>query len=173
MNVSIPTGLSPPYSYTFDLEEPAGLQFLASMYDADGFGTGGTTPVLSEFSTLKHFEKELIYQPSDHQTTRHASTRESPPRPIANCLETSYTTLHSPSLPTLPPPNVLPKASPGSPTSLGLSTSTLSSLAERLSRFLFRKKERHTTGKSTLMMGRNTSWPCLILGHTLQVDHHL
>ena len=49
-NISIPRGLSQPYSYSFDLEQPAGLQFLATMYDSTGFGSGGTTPVLSESS---------------------------------------------------------------------------------------------------------------------------
>ena len=48
INITIPSTLSPPYSYTFDLVEPTGLQFLATMYDAEGFGSGGTTGVLSE-----------------------------------------------------------------------------------------------------------------------------
>ncbi|ORX39049.1 hypothetical protein BD324DRAFT_618333 [Kockovaella imperatae] len=46
MNVSIPPGLQPPYSHTFRLDEPAGLHFLATMYDSKGFGTGGTTSTL-------------------------------------------------------------------------------------------------------------------------------
>ena len=50
INVTIPTGLSQPYSYSFKLNEPAGLHFLATMYDAKGFGTGGTTGVLREIA---------------------------------------------------------------------------------------------------------------------------
>ncbi|WWD21104.1 hypothetical protein CI109_105585 [Kwoniella shandongensis] len=46
-NISIPTDLTSPYSYTFTLDQPAGLEFMASMSDASGWGTGGTTPVLT------------------------------------------------------------------------------------------------------------------------------
>ncbi|CAD6579213.1 MAG: hypothetical protein TREMPRED_002425 [Tremellales sp. Tagirdzhanova-0007] len=45
MNVSIPSSAS--NSYTFDLTQPTGLQVVATMYDATGWGSGGTTPVLS------------------------------------------------------------------------------------------------------------------------------
>lgn len=52
LNISIPdTSLG---SHTFTLNQPAGLDFLATMYDAEGWGTGGTTPVLSEYFTFKH-----------------------------------------------------------------------------------------------------------------------
>jgi hypothetical protein len=45
LNISIPDTATS--SYTFPLTEPAGLDFLATMYDSAGWGTGGTTPVLS------------------------------------------------------------------------------------------------------------------------------
>jgi hypothetical protein len=48
LNISIPTSVTAPYSYTFQLSEPSGLQFLATMYDSTGWGSGGTTDVLSE-----------------------------------------------------------------------------------------------------------------------------
>ena len=44
-NISIPSSAS--NSYTFDLTQPSGLQFVATMYDSTGWGSGGTTPVLS------------------------------------------------------------------------------------------------------------------------------
>ena len=53
-NISIPTGLSQPYSHSFTLEQPAGLEFLATMYDSTGFGSGGTTPVLSKLSDRRN-----------------------------------------------------------------------------------------------------------------------
>lgn len=52
LNISIPD--TSQGSHTFTLNEPAGLDFLATMYDAEGWGTGGTTPVLSEYFTSKH-----------------------------------------------------------------------------------------------------------------------
>lgn len=45
LNISIPDTATS--SYTFPLTEPAGLDFLATMYDSAGWGTGGTTSVLS------------------------------------------------------------------------------------------------------------------------------
>ncbi|WVF65633.1 hypothetical protein IAT40_000364 [Kwoniella sp. CBS 6097] len=47
INITIPDNLSSPYSYTFELEEPTGLEFLVAMSDSNGFGTGGTTSVLT------------------------------------------------------------------------------------------------------------------------------
>lgn len=47
MNISIPSSSS--NSYSFDLTQPSGLQFVATMYDSTGWGSGGTTSVLSEF----------------------------------------------------------------------------------------------------------------------------
>lgn len=49
--MSIPSSSSG--SYTFQLDQPAGLKFLATMYDANGWGTGGTTPVLSEYGSSR------------------------------------------------------------------------------------------------------------------------
>ncbi|OCF40239.1 hypothetical protein I317_05932 [Kwoniella heveanensis CBS 569] len=45
--MTLPDDLSAPYSYTFKLEEPTGLEFLVAMSDSKGFGTGGTTSVLT------------------------------------------------------------------------------------------------------------------------------
>jgi hypothetical protein len=45
-NITIPAGSNGQYS--FELNEPAGLRFLATMYDATGWGSGGTTPLLSK-----------------------------------------------------------------------------------------------------------------------------
>ncbi|WRT68997.1 uncharacterized protein IL334_005979 [Kwoniella shivajii] len=47
MNISIPTDLQSPYEYSFNLEQPTGLDFLATMSDSTGFGAGGTTSVLT------------------------------------------------------------------------------------------------------------------------------
>ncbi|KAL7421375.1 hypothetical protein Q5752_004260 [Cryptotrichosporon argae] len=44
-NISIPDTANG--SYTFDLQEPATLEFLATMWDATGWGSGGTTDVLT------------------------------------------------------------------------------------------------------------------------------
>ncbi|KAK8843378.1 hypothetical protein IAR55_007035 [Kwoniella newhampshirensis] len=46
-NSSIPTDLTSPYSYSFNLDQPAGLEFMLSMSDASGWGTGGTTSILT------------------------------------------------------------------------------------------------------------------------------
>jgi hypothetical protein len=48
MNISMPAEGSPPYRHTFTLPEPGGLEMVATMYDADGFGSGGATDVLSK-----------------------------------------------------------------------------------------------------------------------------
>jgi hypothetical protein len=72
LNVSIPdTSRS---SHTFTLNEPAGLDFLATMYDAEGWGTGGTTPVLSKSMSDRGSPKTDV-QLSDHLTITPASTR--------------------------------------------------------------------------------------------------
>lgn len=44
-NITVPNGSNGRYS--FELNEPAGLRFLATMYDGTGWGSGGTTGVLS------------------------------------------------------------------------------------------------------------------------------
>lgn len=46
MNISMPAQGQPPYSHTFTLPEPAGLDMVATMYDTDGFGSGGATNIL-------------------------------------------------------------------------------------------------------------------------------
>lgn len=51
INMSLPAdGSSVPYSHTFTLQQPEGLEFIATMYDADGFGSGGASEVLCAFS---------------------------------------------------------------------------------------------------------------------------
>ncbi|KAK4686697.1 hypothetical protein P7C73_g3422, partial [Tremellales sp. Uapishka_1] len=45
VNMTIPTNATG--SYTFTLDEPSGLEFIAAMSDSTGFGTGGTTSVLT------------------------------------------------------------------------------------------------------------------------------
>ncbi|RXK35595.1 hypothetical protein M231_07125 [Tremella mesenterica] len=45
INVTIPSDAS--NSYTFQLDEPSGLEFIATMWDSGGWGTGGTTDVLT------------------------------------------------------------------------------------------------------------------------------
>ncbi|WVQ93283.1 hypothetical protein IAU59_000350 [Kwoniella sp. CBS 9459] len=47
INMTLPDNLTDPYSYTFKLEQPTGLEFLVAMSDSNGFGTGGTTSVLT------------------------------------------------------------------------------------------------------------------------------
>ncbi|WVR09119.1 hypothetical protein IAU60_006181 [Kwoniella sp. DSM 27419] len=47
INMTLPDNLTNPYSYTFQLEEPTGLEFMVAMSDATGFGAGGTTSVLT------------------------------------------------------------------------------------------------------------------------------
>ncbi|KAI9636639.1 uncharacterized protein MKK02DRAFT_45344 [Dioszegia hungarica] len=44
-NITIPDGSNGQYS--FQLNEPSGLKFLATMYDSTGWGSGGTTPLLT------------------------------------------------------------------------------------------------------------------------------
>lgn len=46
VNITVPSSVTNS-SYTFTLNEPSGLEFLTTMYDADGWGTGGTTSVLT------------------------------------------------------------------------------------------------------------------------------
>ncbi|ODO01571.1 hypothetical protein I350_06391 [Cryptococcus amylolentus CBS 6273] len=46
-NITIPDGLSSPYSYSFTLDQPAGLDFMLAMSDSTGFGSGGSTSVLT------------------------------------------------------------------------------------------------------------------------------
>jgi hypothetical protein len=55
-NISIPD--SARGSHSFTLAEPSGLEFIATMYDSTGWGTGGTTPVLSE--SIRGLVKHLI-----------------------------------------------------------------------------------------------------------------
>ncbi|WVQ63972.1 uncharacterized protein L199_002130 [Kwoniella botswanensis] len=43
-NITIPSGST---EYSFQLQQPAGLDFLVTMSDSQGFGTGGTTSVLT------------------------------------------------------------------------------------------------------------------------------
>ena len=73
-NISIPD--TARTSYTFPLTEPAGLDFLATMYDSNGWGTGGTTPVLSMSIIHEGFCADV--QPSAHPITTLASARMSP-----------------------------------------------------------------------------------------------
>ncbi|WVQ81565.1 hypothetical protein IAT38_003689 [Cryptococcus sp. DSM 104549] len=47
VNISIPENVTSPYSYSFTLEQPSGMEFLLAMSDAEGFGTGGTTSDLT------------------------------------------------------------------------------------------------------------------------------
>jgi len=74
LNISIPDTATT--SYTFPLTEPAGLDFLATMYDSNGWGTGGTTPVLSMSIIHEGFCADV--QPSAHPITTLASARMSP-----------------------------------------------------------------------------------------------
>ncbi|WVO15307.1 hypothetical protein L204_102963 [Cryptococcus depauperatus] len=46
-SITIPQELQKPYTFSFNLDQPAGLNFIMAMSDASGFGTGGTTPVLT------------------------------------------------------------------------------------------------------------------------------
>ncbi|KAL1406015.1 hypothetical protein Q8F55_007698 [Vanrija albida] len=47
-NVSIPAQSgSPPYTHTFALDQPEGLQMVATMYDATGWGSGGVSPIIT------------------------------------------------------------------------------------------------------------------------------
>ena len=74
LNISIPDTATT--SYTFPLTEPAGLDFLATMYDSNGWGTGGTTPVLS--MSLIHEVFCADVQLSARLITTLASARRSP-----------------------------------------------------------------------------------------------
>ncbi|WVQ75464.1 hypothetical protein IAR50_005089 [Cryptococcus sp. DSM 104548] len=46
-NITIPDGLTSPYSYSFTLDQPSGLDFVLAMSDSTGFGSGGSTSVLT------------------------------------------------------------------------------------------------------------------------------
>jgi len=74
----MPASGSPPYRHTFTLPEPATLEMVATMYDADGWGSGGVTDVLSESWPSNPSERVLCghkikkVQP----TSRNKSTHE-------------------------------------------------------------------------------------------------
>lgn len=49
-NISIPTQTGDgPYSYTFDFHQAVGQQFVATMYDSTGWGSGGVSSIQSKF----------------------------------------------------------------------------------------------------------------------------
>lgn len=51
-NVSVPEQDGEgPWSYTFDFEQAVGQQFVATMYDSSGWGSGGVSDVQSEWLT--------------------------------------------------------------------------------------------------------------------------
>ncbi|BEJ11668.1 hypothetical protein CspHIS471_0201280 [Cutaneotrichosporon sp. HIS471] len=44
-NISLPVSGGPPYSHTFKLEQPTGLEFAVVLSDATGWGTGGASDI--------------------------------------------------------------------------------------------------------------------------------
>lgn len=60
MNISLPVSGPPPYSHAFTMQQPAGLDFIAVLSDASGWGSGGISELQSGYGQAAAWQRSAL-----------------------------------------------------------------------------------------------------------------